>query len=227
MTTSRAALTPEDAERRGAYGHGVRISRCPRRTRLAWATGIAGPAAFVGAWAVAGSIKAGYSPIGDTISRLAERGAETAPLMSAGFVGFGLLMPIFARELGRSLSSPTVRAAVTASGLATLVVAGVPVTAEGGTTGDSVHYAAAAVAYTANVVAPFLAGRQMPSWRQRRISEGIALGIAAALVGSVVFEDVTGLLQRTGLTLFDAWAVAMAVRGLRGKGAQPTHPSRS
>lgn len=141
--------------------------------------------------------------------------------MSAGFVGFGLLMPIFARELGRSLGSPTVRAAVTASGLATLAVAAFPVTADGGTSGDSIHYAAAAVAYTANVLAPFLAARQMSSLRARRVSEGVALGIGAALVGSVVFEDVTGLLQRTGLTLFDAWAVAMAIRGLRGKGAEP------
>lgn len=193
------------------------ISPTSCRTRLAWAAGIAGPAAFIGAWAIGGLLKDGYSPAGDTISRLAEEGASTRPLMTAGFVGFGLLMPIFARELGRSLGSPGVRAAVTVSGLATLAVAAFPVTAEGGTTGDSIHYAAAAAAYTANVVAPLVAARQMSGTRARWISQATAAGIAAALIGSILVEDATGFLQRTGLTLFDAWAIAIAARGLSSR----------
>ncbi len=190
------------------------IARPASRTRLAWAAGIGGPAAFVGAWVAGGLIKDGYSPVQDTISRLAEEGASTRPLMTAGFVGFGLLMPIFAYRLGRALGSPAAGAAVTASALGTLAVAAFPVTAAGGTTGDSLHYGAAAVAYTANVVAPLVAARHLDG-RARRISQVTGLAIAAALVGSVRVEDGTGLLQRVGLTMFDAWAVAMAVRGLR------------
>lgn len=195
----------------------MRTSRADRRMRVAYAAGIAGPAAFVGAWVAGGVVSGGYSPVGDTISRLAEQGAGTQPLMTAGFLGFGLLMPLFARELGRSLGSPGVRAAVTVSALGTLVVAAFPVTARGGTSGDSIHYAAAAASYTANVVAPLLASRHLPSSRDRRISRLVAAGVGAALIGSLVADDVTGLLQRTGLTLFDAWAVWLAVQGLRGR----------
>lgn len=186
------------------------------RQRIAWASGIAGPAAFVGAWVLGGLVAEGYSPVGDTISRLAEQGADTAPLMTAGFLGFGLLMPFFARELGRSLGSPGVRAAVTVSALGTLAVAAFPITVEGGSTGDSIHYATAAAAYVANVVGPLVASRHLADPRARRISQAAAAAIAAALIASVISEDVTGLLQRAGLTLFDAWAVWMAVSGLRG-----------
>lgn len=179
-------------------------------SRAALMAGIAGPVAFIGAWVSAGLIKDGYSPVSETISRLAEQGASTRPLMSAGFIGFGVLMPLYARELGRALGSPGVRAAVTVSGVGTLVVAAVPVTVGGGTTGDTVHYLAAAAAYVANVVAPLLAARRLPSTRTRIASYAAAAAIATALVGSVYVDDLTGLLQRTGLTLFDAWAVALA-----------------
>lgn len=186
------------------------------RSRAALLAGIGGPVAFVSAWATGGAIKDGYSPVSDTISRLAEQGASTRPLMTAGFLGFGLLMPVFARELGSALASPGVRAAVTASALGTLAVAAFPVTVDGGTTGDSLHYTAAAVAYTANVLAPLLAARRLPTRRGRQASALFAAGIAAALIGSVLAEDAAGLLQRTGLTLFDLWAVGLAVQLLRG-----------
>ncbi|MGQ0624480.1 MAG: DUF998 domain-containing protein [Sporichthyaceae bacterium] len=195
-----------------------------RRTQLAWATGVAGPAAFIGAWAAGGILAEGYSPAGDTISRLAEQGAATAPLMTAGFVGFGLLMPIFARELGRSLDSVGVRVAVTISALGTLSVAAFAVTAEGGTSADSIHYASAGAAYAANVLAPLLAARHLITAHERRLSRLAAAAIAAALVGSLLTKDLTGLLQRTGLTLFDAWAIWMAWRGLRAaRSARTTH----
>ena len=53
-----------------------------RRRRLLAAGGVAGPAAFIGAW-VAGGIRAkGYDPLVDPISRLAASGAATRPLMT-------------------------------------------------------------------------------------------------------------------------------------------------
>ncbi|MGQ0624482.1 MAG: hypothetical protein ACT4PP_07505 [Sporichthyaceae bacterium] len=72
----------------------------------------------------------------------------------------------------------------------------------------------AGVAYSANVVAPLLAARHLNTPHARRLSRLASASIATALVGSLLAAEVTGLLQRTGLTLFDAWAVWMAVRGI-------------
>jgi AcrR family transcriptional regulator len=138
--------------------------------------------------------------------------------MTAGFVGFGVLMPLYARELGRALGSPGVRAAVVASGLGTLAVAAFPVTAAGGTRSDTVHYIAAAVAYVADVVAPLVAAGHLRGTRAGRASAAVAVAVAVALVGSLRMEEITGLLQRSGLTLYDAWAVALAVHLLAGRG---------
>lgn len=194
-------------------------------SRPALIAGIAGPAAFIGAWVVGSIIKDGYSPVVRTISRLAEPGAETRPLMTAGFVAFGLLMVPYGRELGRALGSRGVRAAVTTTAVCTLAVAAFPVTSEGGATSDTLHYFAAGVAYTANIVAPLVAARHLASPGARRASAALGVAVAAALISSTRLEDVSGLLQRTGLTLYDAWAIALAVgllrqaRGLRDPSA--------
>lgn len=180
-------------------------------SRTALLAGIAGPAAFVSAWVIGGAMKDGYSPVSDTISRLAEQGASSRPAMTAGFVGFGVLMPLYGRELGRALGSRATGAAVAASGAGTLVVAAFPVTAAGGTTGDTVHYLAAGLAYTANVLAPLVAAPRLPGRGARWASYAVAAGVGAAVIGSLRADEVTGLLQRTGLTLFDVWAVAVAV----------------
>lgn len=190
------------------------------RSRPALIAGIAGPACFVGAWVIGGQLKDGYSPVHDTISRLAETGASTRGLMTAGFVGFGVLITWYAAELGRVLDSPGVRAAVTASGLGTLAVAAFPVTPEGGQFSDTAHYVAAGVAYVADAIAPLLAARHLDTPHARLASYAMGAAVAAALVGSLRVEEVTGLLQRTGLTLYDAWAVALAVRLLGSRGAR-------
>ena len=62
-----------------------------------------GPAAFVTAWAANGAATKGYSPIDDAISRLAAVGTTTRPFMTAGFVCFGLAVPIYASALRRYL----------------------------------------------------------------------------------------------------------------------------
>lgn len=183
-----------------------------RAARLA---GIVGPAGFIAAWVIGSAVKDGYSPISDAISRLAEQGASTQPLMTAGLLGFGLLMPLFARGVGQELGSTAVPAAVTTSALATLAVAALPLSAEGGTTVDTLHNVAAAVAYAANVAGPVAAAPHLRSKVARRGSYALSAAMAAALVGSVTLEDLTGLLQRTGLTLYDLWAVALALVVLR------------
>ncbi|HUR73302.1 MAG TPA: DUF998 domain-containing protein [Sporichthya sp.] len=194
---------------------------------MSWArfAGVAGPAAFVGAWAIGSAVKDGYSPVSDAISRLAEQGASTQPLMTAGFVGFGVLMPVFARGLGQALGSRAVQTAVITSALGTLAVAAFPLSPEGGTTVDSLHVLAAGVSYAANVLGPIAAAPHLGSRGARRASYALSAAMAAVLVGSLALDDVTGLLQRTGLTMYDGWAVVLALTVLGGSG-RSTAPSR-
>jgi hypothetical protein len=179
--------------------------------RAARYAGIAGPAAFVGAWAIGSAVKDGYSPVSDANSRLAEQGASTQPLMTAGFLGFGLLMPVFARGLGHTLGSRSVELAVSASAVATLAVAAFPLSPGGGTTIDTLHNVAAGSAYAANVVGPLVAAPHLRTRAARRASYALSAAMTAALVGSLAVDDLTGLLQRAGLTMYDGWAVALAL----------------
>ena len=52
--------------------------------------GLAGPVAFVAAWAITGSVKPGYSAVNDAISDLAATHASTRFPMTIGFIGFGI-----------------------------------------------------------------------------------------------------------------------------------------
>ena len=187
------------------------------RHDLAAACGLAGPAAFVGAWAVAGALTDGYDATRQAISELAAEGAATRPLMTAGLVGFGVLVPFFAGRLGSALGSRGVRWAVTVAGLGTLAVAAVPLTGEGGRPQDVAHAVAAGTGYAGMALAPLLGGRAL----RRRGAAGAALASyavgavsAAALVGSVVAEGGGGL-QRVGLTVVDAWYAVAALVLLR------------
>lgn len=190
--------------------------------RGARVAGVVGPAAFVTAWAIGGVVKDGYSPVSDAISRLAEQGASTQPLMTAGFLGFGLLMPLYARGLGQALNSRAVQVAVTTSAGATVAVAAFPLSADGGTTTDTLHNVAAGIAYAANVLGPLVAAPHLRSRAARRASYALAAAMTAALIGSVALDELTGLLQRTGLTLYDAWAVGLALTVLGRAGGSRT-----
>jgi hypothetical membrane protein len=175
--------------------------------------GIAGPTAFVGAWLVGGVLADRYDPLADAISRLAEEGAPTAPLMTAGFIAFGVLLPVWARTLGELLRSSVLRAVVTTAGVATLGVAVFPLTPEGGgTTQDVLHAVAAGLGYAAMAATPFVAAPALRRRGQARAAlASIAVGAvsASALVASIAVEDGGGL-QRLGLTVVDAWHVVCA-----------------
>lgn len=179
--------------------------------------GVVGPAAFVAAWAVAGPLTPGYSPVEQAISQLAREGAPTAALMSAGFVAFGVLVPVYARALGRALHSPGAARAATTSGLATLAVALLPLSRETGQPVDALHSVAAGTGYAAQVLAPLLGGRRLRSPAGRGASYAVSAVAAAALVASLLLPDLTGLLQRTGLTVVDAWFAVAAVHLLRSR----------
>jgi hypothetical membrane protein len=178
--------------------------------RLGAACGIAAPVSFVGGWLVAGLRTPGYSPISEHISELARVGAQTRPLMTTAMVGFGVLAPVWAATLGRSLGSAKVRAGVTAAGLGTLAVAALPL---GAPYGDGPHAVAAGAAYVAMASSPLLAAPRLEG-RARVASYLTGVASATMLVASTLGGP-SGALQRAGLGVVDAWFVAMAVRELR------------
>ncbi|HTK15313.1 MAG TPA: hypothetical protein VL769_02885 [Acidimicrobiia bacterium] len=72
--------------------------------------GIVGPTAFVVAWSIGSVAASHYSAIDDAISRLAEVGAPTRALMTAGFVVYGagfLISSLVGAGAGISLLATT------------------------------------------------------------------------------------------------------------------------
>ena len=160
--------------------------------------GVVAPAAFVGAWAIAGARTPGYSPVERAISRLAEIGAPQRPLMTAGMVAFGVTVPVFAlgarKVLGRAPA-----ASLAWAGVATLAVAALPLRPdEDGTA----HAVAAIAAYAGTAGAPLLS---------RGLGARLLGAASAALLAASFAGPATGLFQRAGLTLVDAWIVHRAV----------------
>ncbi len=181
--------------------------------RRAWG-GIIGPAAFISAWAAGGAIRSGYSPVEDAISRLAALGASTRPLMSAGFVAFGVGVPLYATALRRALPGPAWTAAV-ATGLATVGVAATPLDSSEAI--DTLHGVFAGTGYATLAATPLLAARPLAAAGHRwAAATSLALGAAAAacLAATLVGER-HGLWQRLGLTIGDAWLLASAAWMLR------------
>lgn len=180
--------------------------------------GIAAPAAFVTAWAVGGVRADSYQPLTDAISDLAREGQPTRPLMTAGMVAFGVLLPVWAPVLGARLQSAAVRNAAIGAGLATVAVGLLPLTREGDQPQDTWHAVAAGTGYLAMAATPLLAAgplRRLGHERAAATSVVVGLVSAAGLVGSVLIEDRGGGLQRLGLTVVDAWHVAAAAWVLR------------
>jgi hypothetical membrane protein len=214
------------AERGGfvAVCEGARVDA----DRVGAACGVLAPMAFVAAWLVGGTMTPGYDPLQDAISRLAAEGTATRPLMTAGMVAFGVLVPVWARTLGERLGSTALRWVVTAAGLATLAVAALPLTEQGGTSQDALHAVAAAVGYAAMAATPLVAAVLLRRRGHGSAAVGsVAVGVVAllALLGSVLTGsasvDPTGVvgsggLQRLGLTVVDAWHVVAAAAVLRG-----------
>jgi hypothetical protein len=198
--------------------------------RVGAACGILAPSAFVGAWLVAGSLLPGYDPLQDPISRLAGEGAAPRPLMTAGMVAFGVLVPVWARTLGERLGSSALSGVVTAAGVTTLAVAALPLTADGGSVQDLLHALAAFCGYVAMATTPLVAApllRRRGHGRAAVVSVVVGVVAAVALAGSVLAGAVEGSavpgeevgsggLQRLGLTVVDAWHVAAAAAVLRG-----------
>jgi len=185
-------------------------------TRLAALGGVVGPAAFVGAWAVGATIAPGYSIVDDAISRLAAVGADTRPLMTTGFIAFGVGVPLFAVALRRVIGGIAWMTAA-ATGLSTLAVAAIPL--EQSAAADTWHGIAAAIGYVTLAATPLLAVRPLLERGCRRLARlgvvSAAVSIASLLLSATQLP--TGLFQRVGLTAVDIWIVASALAIVSGR----------
>ncbi|HEX9969095.1 MAG TPA: DUF998 domain-containing protein [Acidimicrobiales bacterium] len=181
-----------------------------RTNRVLALGGIVGPLAFVGAWAALGATRAGYDPLRDPISRLAEDGASTRAAMTTGFLVFGVGVPLFGVALRRGLGGQAGTAAV-ATGLATIGVAALPL----GRGVDLEHGVAATAGYVTLAAVPLLASRRLVG-ADRAVSTATGL-LSAACLAATPFVGAVGLFQRLGLAVVDAWIVVAAVRLARGQ----------
>jgi hypothetical protein len=184
--------------------------------RTAILGGVIGPAGFVGAWVIGAAVTAApYSSIDDAISRLAAVGSDTRWLMTAGFVTFGLSLPVYAWAL-RSTVPGRAWITATATGLATLAIAAAPL--DRSDTVDRLHGIFAGAGYVTLAATPLLAARPLLAMGHRRLARsGIAAGIASAIALALTTTALpSGLFQRVGLTATDAWIVATALAIRRG-----------
>jgi Protein of unknown function (DUF998) len=172
---------------------------------------VIGPAVFIGAWALSATVTSGeYSSIDDAISRLAAIGADTRPLMTAGFVGFGIALPIYATALRCSVGGAAWVTAAT-TGVATLAVAATPLDHSAAV--DRWHGVFAGIGYVTLAATPLLAARPLIRQGHRALARlGLVAGAVSAL--SLILTTTplpSGLFQRLGLTAGDVWIAASAL----------------
>lgn len=195
------------------------MTRAARADRVAAACGVIAPASFVAAWAVGGAARDGYDPVQQAISQLAREGTDNPLGMTAGFVGFGVLLPVFAQRLPALIGGggPVLRAAATVAGLSTLAVAAFPLQEVEGGTGDALHAASAGVGYLAMAATPLLAARPLLASGRRKagVASAVVGGVSAAALVASVTVGPTGLWQRVGLGVVDAWFAVVGLRALR------------
>lgn len=188
-----------------------------RRDRLLLAGGVVGPAAFVSAWIVGSATSSlPYSVIDDPISRLAAVDAPTRPLMTAGFISFGIGVTAFAFALRKIVPGPAWIAAAGA-GVTTLLVAATPL--DRSELVDRLHGIAAGSGYVFLAAAPLLAAGPL---RRRGHHLLAALGVVAGMTSTIslplsLSDLPTGLFQRIGLTAGDTWIAIAAIAALTGR----------
>ena len=190
-------------------GHPLRPQIGPSRSIAAFG-GVVGPVAFASAWIVGGLTKHGYSPVDDAISRLAAIGSSVRPLMTGGFVVFGVGLVAYSTALRAVLTGPAWIAAA-GTGLATIAVALAPL--DHSSTVDSFHAAFAGIGYLTLAATPLLAARPLARRGHRTLARlGAGIGVVAGLsLVATTTRLPTGLFQRLGLSVGDVWIVASAI----------------
>ena len=178
-----------------------------------------GPAAFVAAWATAGALATGYSPVDDPISELAAVDAPARWLMTAGFGCFGSAVIAYGVALRDALGGSAWIAA-TAAGVTALGAGVFPLGASSAI--DLVHGGFAAVGYASLVLTPVLAAPRLAARGHAAAARGswIVGALAAGCLAASASVTADGLTQRAGLTLTHAWIAASAIAIVRGRPAQ-------
>ncbi len=185
--------------------------------RAAALGGIVGPTAFVGAWITGAAVTTrDYSAVHDAISRLAAIGNNSRSLMTAGFVGFGIGLPVYAVALRSAVGGKAWVAAVV-TGAATLAVAALPLDRTAMI--DTLHGLAAGVGYLSLAAIPLLAATSLARMDHRMLA---GLGVVAGGVSTVSLlltatSLPTGLFQRIGLTSTDVWVMLSAAAMVAGR----------
>ena len=172
--------------------------------------GVVGPVTFAGAWITGSLHTSGYSMVNDAISRLAAVHADTRPMMTTGFVAFGVGVSAFGLGLRRSLPGPAWISAV-ASAAATLGVAAFPL--DHSSTIDAVHGVAATLGYITLAATSLLAARslgQLGRTTEARVSKGAGI-VTAGCLALTAFGPAHGLFQRIGVSVGDSWIVAASI----------------
>lgn len=183
------------------------------RRRWSAAGGVAGPVAFAGAWTILGAHRPGYSPVDDPISRLAASGASTRAPMTLGLLAFAAGVGVYVPDVRRTYGAPAaIAAAVSAAGA--VAIAATPLDSSAGGTP---HAVAAGLTYLGLAAAPALAARRLANdghEKTARASIVAAASCGAAFAGSALAPRAAGLLQRTGLTIGQAWLAISALHVL-------------
>ena len=176
--------------------------------------GVVGPTAFIATWATLGARTQGYSPVHDPISRLAAVDAPNRSLMTAGLLVFGVGVGAYAREL-RDAHPGGAGTAALACAVGSLGVAATPLESS---LGGTPHAVVASLTYASLAAVPLLAARSLRSQGRSgaaRMSIAAGLATGACLVASTVPSAHTGLWQRLGFVIGDAWLIGSALQLLR------------
>jgi hypothetical protein len=175
----------------------------------------AAPVLLIGGWTVGAARQPpGYDSAVQTISALAALGATDRWIMTSALAGVGACH--LATALGLRPAAPAGRLVLAAGGVATVLVAALPLPANGGP--STAHGVAAGVAFGALGLWPAL------SWRRANgapaLRRSVALPAAAgllALVGWFVVElaggDRVGLAERVASAAQALWPLAVVVAG--------------
>jgi hypothetical protein len=215
-----------------------------RRLRvLGGLAGLAGPAAFTAAWAVASLLQTGHAATEVQISGLAAPDARDPWIMITGFVVLGGCSVVFGTALHRELGGSGREGSAGWAGLGPRLIqaAGLLTVAAGLLRRDQMlltapaheswhnhaHDVVSAAIYVALVAAPLLLARRFrgdPPWSALRwplVAASLATAAVLVVFFTGAFPSSADLLQRIGVTVPLAAVSAVAARLLTAGRAHP------
>jgi hypothetical membrane protein len=186
----------------------------PRAKSIPWWAVVAGSAApvlLIGGFLVATAMQpASYSPVRDTISELAERGAIDSWLMTSALAGVGLCYLLAA--LGLNPAGRVGRFMLAAGGIATLTIAVFRVPRHGYSLPHEL--AVVATAFTCCTWPVFASHRLHSAWLLTRFPSFAAAGVSVGLAAWYALESqgtLLGVAERCAAAAPPLWLLAVVV----------------